>query len=636
MPKSTKKQQLIAEAISLGLPAKPSWTVKELEIRIKKAKRYNPPKKNPNNLPEITETGEVVNGHHRLSVEGEKGSDPTLTTDQCLDQKDSAPTVVPSTHRETAQPPKTNSLLGSRIGTVPIDNAPHLIVEARAGTGKTTTLIEGLKRIKGIESRLTPSPQQAAVWDCMELSKGKVNTICFVAFNKAIAVELQGRVPPGCDAMTMHSMGYKAVQKALGRFEPNSYVVSDIISELLERDIRDLRREKATVLNATESLVSLCKMNLVDPNRDKLSELASYYDIDLDGNEREVFDLVPQVLNRCKEPKGKIDFDDMIWLPIVLNLPVFQYDLLLVDEAQDLNRCQQALAKKSGKRLILCGDPRQAIYGFAGADAESMPRMARELAIDSHPQKFDARGCLQLPLTVTRRCGKAIVEEAKKIVPDFEAFETNCEGTISTARYPTQKQDDRTTELPWEQTYMAQAKDGDMVLCRVNAPLVSNCFLFIKKGIRANIQGRDIGKGLINTVKKMKAQTVVDLVGKLDDWLANEQTKENAKRNPNDNKLIAMQDRYDCLLCFTDGVTTIDGVIAKIESVFTDDKQSPGIKLSSIHKAKGLEANRVFFLMPKGAECPHPMAKTRWQYEQEMNLKYVAITRAIEELTYVS
>jgi len=70
--------------------------------------------------------------------------------------------------------------------------------------------------------------------------------------------------------------------------------------------------------------------------------------------------------------------------------------------------------------------------------------------------------------------------------------------------------------------------------------------------------------------------------------------------------------------------------------VFTDSLDTVGIKLSSIHKAKGLEAHRVFFLRPKGGECPHPMAKTGWQRGQEQNLLYVAITRAIEELVYVS
>lgn len=554
-----------------------------------------------------------------------------------------------------------------------VDKSPHLIVEARAGTGKTTTLVEGLKYVMGQgKSQFAPSTQQDKIWEAMAESAGKVLTVCFVAFNKSIATELQQRVPSGCAAMTMHSMGYRAVRRAfpdLGSI--NSYRVQDIISELLETDIRELRRTKPEVLQATEKLVNLCKMNLIGgvaygPSGGQLvgdgtlnpqiTELAAHYDVDLNGHAAEVFELVPRVLERCKDVArdNAIDFADMIWLPIVLDLNVYKYDLLLVDEAQDLNRCQQALALKAGRRLILCGDPKQAIYGFAGADSQSMVRMAGTLA-------GSTRGCITLPLTVTRRCGKAIVKEAQKLVPDFEAHESCGDGFVANLRYKPSAsdgdckktrdgshsfnmvygKDDNYTclacgcvlETPCYRGYVA---DGDMVLCRVNAPLVSECFKFLRAGRKANIQGRDVGQGLTSTIRKMRAGSVLMLLESLDDWLHKEGQKENAKRNPSEARLIALHDRYDCLCCFCEDETTVDGVVRKIEAVFTDDKEGVGIKLSSVHKAKGLEAKRVFLLQPEGATIPHPMAKSQWQRDQEMNLLYVAITRSIEELVYVS
>ena len=509
------------------------------------------------------------------------------------------------------------------------DSPPHLIVEARAGTGKTTTLIEGLKIVKGLGSNLTPSEQQAAVWQSMELSRN-ARSVCFVAFNRSIATELQERVPAGCMAMTMHSMGFKAVQGVFGRVAVNQYRVQDIISEIDGRDIREIRKFDMTVLKATEDLVGLCKMNLLEGSAEECEKLASHYGVELNGSSTKVFALVPKVIERCKDvaKDRKIDFNDMVWLPVVLGLPVARYDLLLVDEAQDLNRCQQALAKSAGDRLILCGDPRQAIYGFAGADAESMPRMGRELAETD-------RGCQTLPLTVTRRCGKAIVAEANTIVPDFDAFETNSDGIIMRGlKYAEDEKE--ATDGAAQSNYRGYVEPGDMILCRVNAPLVSQCFKFLRAGKRANIQGRDIGQGLISTVKKLNADSLVDLISKLSDWLHNETTKENNKRNPSETRLIALQDRFDCLMAFTDDQKTVEEVITRIETIFTDERGGSGIKLSSIHKAKGLEARRVFFLTPKGAECPHPMAKSAWQREQEMNLRYVAITRAIETLVYVS
>lgn len=895
-----------------------------------------------------------------VKVEGEQGSDfpsrplPAVTPQRIAT---AAPSGSPALTVVAAAPPAAGfasdtpltSLLKKSVEQTSAGQPPHLIVQALAGTGKTTTLIEGLKRLKGIPTKIEPSPQQAAIWEQMELSRD-ARTICFVAFNKAIATELQNRVPNGCAAMTMHSMGFKACQQAHGRLEPSQWVVPDLIADICNRDLRQLRKDKATVLKAVEALVGLCKVNLVGPPWDKpesegpnydgwsqaLTTLAAHYDVDINGSSREIFELVPAVLERCRNPKGRIDFNDMIYLPVALNLPVFRYDLLLVDEClpghtpvmladgsskrideiveseeefsvrsfdvgtgkatnclvtgkrkisntkpsvrisvrhqgksggvsyskrsfvictvdhkiwttnrgwipagqitvsdtliletdaevvqhgkqskhsrklaserqlanctlrghiggngrgltlaeksllgvlqrhdenwkpghvvptgqkvkngmpsrfmldlahpiekicvevdgsshsnrrdqdrrkeeflmklgwtvlrvsnsvainnpesvlckltgncprpakvvsvkaidipdkyvydiavarchnfyangilvhncQDLNRCQQALAKKAGKRLILVGDSKQAIYGFAGADSESMDRMKRELGIDdSDPQQALAEvegskpGCVVLPLTVTRRCGKAIVDEARKLVPEFEAHESNGSGKVSIAKYDDKSPAGvypRPEAIAGDGHYVSRVQDGDMILCRVNAPLVSQCFRFLRAGRRANIQGRDIGQGLISTVTKLKAASVVDLIGKLSDWLHAETAKENAKRNPSEGRLIALQDRHDCLCCFADGAETVDGVVKKITDIFTDDRNGTGIKLSSIHKAKGLESKRVFFLTPKGGECPHPMAKSAWQRGQEMNLRYVAITRAIEELIFVS
>lgn len=184
--------------------------------------------------------------------------------------------------------------------------------------------------------------------------------------------------------------------------------------------------------------------------------------------------------------------------------------------------------------------------------------------------------------------------------------------------------------------YRNLVQPGDFVLCRVNAPLVSQCFKFLKEGRLANIAGRDVGTGLISTIKKMRAESIPELLSKLDAWHHREAEKESARRNPSESKLISLQDKVDCIACFCEGAENIDGVIRKIESIFIDAKDSPGIRLSSIHKSKGLESKRVFLLQPKGASVPHPLAKSEWQKNQELNLLYVAITRAIDELVYVT
>lgn len=560
--------------------------------------------------------------------------------------------AVPSVVRPSpiATAPRSSGL-GAKLGMAPlIDKSPHLVIDAKAGTGKTTTGVEGLKILLGFGTHLEPSPEQKAIWDALQMSKGFAGRICYTSMGRDITAELKRRVPPGVQTMTTHGMGFRGITSRFrlwgGERSVCKFRVSNILEEMLGGDIRVLKQTMGGTINVVEEVVRLAKVNLlgrkltggvfqVEPA--EVDVLIDHFDIDMEGVDvEEVYNLVPRVMERCLDigRDRYIDYADMIWAPVVLNLPVDTYDLLVVDEAQDLNRCQQALmmmAIRHGGRIVMCGDPKQAIFGFAGADCESMHRMTEVL-------QQTERGVVVLPLTVTRRCGKAIVAEANQIVREFSAHESNPEGKVSTAVYPT---DSKGKERP-KPHYTDRAKDGDMVLCRVNAPLVSQCFRFIKEGRKANILGRDMGDGLVKTVEKLKASCVGELLEKMDEWLEREMERERKKKFPNEAKIIAVQDKFDCIVCFTEGLdmTALPmEVVNRIKSVFVDEKDGQkvtGIKLSSIHKAKGLEAETVFLLEPAGCSVPHPMAKSAWQMEQEWNLRYVAITRAIKELVYVS
>ena len=530
---------------------------------------------------------------------------------------------------------------------------PHIIVKALAGCGKTTCLIGGVYYTKGLKYDKTPSPQQLAVWESMALSRKEAHKVGFVAFNAPIAAYMKTLVPPGCDARTLHSLGQLGVIRGFGEQEPIKEYTQELVARLLCMDVWSLRKENPTLMRATEALVSKCKLNLAEPHttedgrvvgwEDILDQLSSHYDIEL-GDERDmVYELVPQILEMALKPEGKITFDDQIWLCVKHNLPINKYDLLMVDESQDLNRCQQALALKAGKRLVLCGDINQSIYGFAGADTRSMIRMEETL-------RDSDRGVIVLPLTVTRRCGRAIVKYAQRYVSEFEAHESNCEGKVSTMWFKEGSQN-------W---YGDKVESGDMILCRTNAPLISQCFKFIKLGKKATIQGRDVAKGLIYLAKRCEAYSFLEMRRKVSHWKDVELQKENQKKFPSEHRINAITDRAACVECFIDGAMDIyndelfefksqmkegdrralipsenpyERVVKKINEVFTDDGRHPGIRFSSIHKAKGLEARRVFILQLGGIR--RSKEPSLHESQQELNLEYVAITRAIEELVFV-
>src|SRR5262249_16613860 len=148
-----------------------------------------------------------------------------------------------------------------------------------------------------------------------------------------------------------------------------------------------------------------------------LEDLASRHNVVFpDLREDRVLKLVPIVLEECLDHEAAADYDDQVWLPVLRRLPVEQFDMVLMDEAQDMKRAQEELARMACQqgRIIPFGDRFQSCYGFRGADPDSIQSFYESL-------RDSPRGCLILPLTVTQRCPKSHVRLAQGIVPDLEA-----------------------------------------------------------------------------------------------------------------------------------------------------------------------------------------------------------------------
>jgi len=248
--------------------------------------------------------------------------------------------------------------------------------------------------------------------------------------------------------------------------------------------------------------------------------------------------------------------------------------------------------------LVTCNS----IYGFAGADTKSIPLMAARLKAQ------------ELPLSICYRCPASHVKLARKIVPQIEARPDAPEGIVATFGAA---------------QAVALAEDGDMILCRTNAPLVGIALDLIRNGQKAIIRGRDIGSNLKDLVERVERRTLAETLVALEDYKEREMQKLYEK-----DKIAqahSLEDRCDTVVALADQVTSTGRLISLIESIFSDE--SIGVVCSTIHKAKGLEADRVFIYRPD--LLPFPFAKKDWELEQEMNLKYVALTRARHELYFV-
>lgn len=480
------------------------------------------------------------------------------------------PQFVPSVQQK-------NFLIGLEI------TEQHILLEARAGSGKSTTCREGARRLRN----------QRSIYCC---------------FNKVIATEFQRDLPSSCQAATLHSLGNRMLRSALGDVQ----LEEDKVDRMADRYFPGWDNRSSRT--AVKRLVGLCK-NLLSDGEDgeQLRELAALYQIDLPtATTAEILGVVPEIMRACREQTNTIDFDDMIWLPVVLGLSIDRpADVVFVDEAQDLNPCQHAMLPGivGTGRAVIVGDRFQSIYAFRGADSRSLETLSDKLAADR-------RTLANFPLTVTRRCPRRVVELARQLVPDLDHMADAPDGDVR-----------EVAEAKWK----AEVAEGDMVLCRTNAPLVSAAYQLIRSGVRATVRGRDIGKGLLALIARFRARDVPGLTKSLEDYRVAELNKLATLRNPGP-ATQALNDRCDCLMSLTEGASTLDEVKQRAETMFSDVSDSNSVTLSSIHRAKGLERDHVVILRPD--ILPGPWAVTPDDQQQERNLAYVAVTRAKRQLTF--
>lgn len=442
-----------------------------------------------------------------------------------------------------------------------------ILVRATAGSGKTTT---GVAATEMIDPSLS---------------------VIFLAFNKPIAEELSTRVASNVETATLNSVGFKAVIRAFGYMKPD---------EKKTRTIYRALRGPFDIENEVLSLVGYGKAS--GDRKPDFSALAEHFGVVLNDNEDKILAYADQVYQQSLLNTKEIDFDDQILFPALGLCPVRKFDVIFIDEAQDLNGAQIKMLQrmlKAGGRVIAIGDKNQSIYGFRGADARATEKLV---------EAFDM---VSLPLSISYRCAKAIVRNAQTVIPEIEYAPDAPEGEVV---YGTEK------------LMIATVRPDDLILCRTNAPLVHVALSLIRDGRKAAIKGRNFGAMVGKLIDKVQQRyhttNLQSFLGALQAYCQNEIEKLMAQEKTSTAMIVS--DQWETILALSDGVVTTQEIIDRINTIFSDDKAA--IQLSSVHKSKGLEADRVFVY--KTSLMPHKMAKMAWAREQEIYLKFVAYTRA--------
>lgn len=485
-----------------------------------------------------------------------------------------------------------------------------IMIMADAGCAKSSTL-------EMLSKRMTPVPTLA------------------LAFNKKIATEMQARLPKHFVVKTMNGLGYGAWASKLGgaKLTLRDNKLGDLLKELCKEEAYDLTEDDwKDTLGLVRDARNAGLVHSAWTDGGLIPDTDESWDMLLDQTSprEDLTRLAREVLKRSTllAFQGEVDFDDMIYMPVMFKGNWRPFPLVLVDEAQDLSPLNHMQVQfVSNKRLIVVGDPKQAIYAFRGADSSSMEKL-RAL----RPAWLD------LSLHTTFRCPKIIVARNRGHAPGFTAAEANPEGEFHDWKRPG---DDAPLEFNgvkedgWGVRWLRSLKlpgEKIFVLCRNNAPLLGLAFKLIRQGVMPQMLGRDIGKGLIGLSKKIAPKDATprdEFLTRIESWRREETRK--AREAKKAHLVSGITDRAECLIAVAEEATdgSAGGVRAAITALFKRD--SGEFTLATGHGAKGLEAAVNVHLdpwrIPSRCALEDAEAGDERQLMQERNLKYVIETR---------
>lgn len=535
--------------------------------------------------------------------------------------------------------------------------ARSLIVRARAGSGKTTTICEGVNRAR-----------ERSIW--------------VAAFNADIAQDLATKIKnPRAIAKTIHAIGFACIKKrwegtvtdldkekgfrlaeevlkdreiyrmiplperlrgrVLERFDEKGL----LIVPLADRKVNQMVAQLATRVKEVDPfVVELLPKDVpaientpsalptsIESAFDRVEEVAAEYDL---GPE-EAYELMGWTSRRVaayalaavakaqRFEDYRFDFADMVFLPLVNGWTYPRFHMTVVDEAQDVSEPMLEFVRRMtvhAGRIVLVGDDRQAIYGFRGADSNALDRLKAELEAD------------ELPLSITYRCPLSVVREANRLVSDFYAAPGAPEGATRRVEY-------------WQLYEQIQPgggrglTPGDVVVSRLNAPLLAVACELLRRRIPVQVLGREFAEALTKLVKKVSGNANMHLeefLEELADYSAEQYAKLTGADRGAKTRLERVIDQCAALDAVARGMAELPGAKDTtalgdhIQRLFAEARKENVVTCSTVHKVKGLEWDRVFVLY----DTMYVYGMRRHEPE-EANIEYVALTRAKKELVLV-
>ncbi|MET7333300.1 UvrD-helicase domain-containing protein [Nonomuraea sp. NPDC005650] len=311
-----------------------------------------------------------------------------------------------------------------------------LVIEAGAGTGKTTTL----------KMVAAAAPRTRAL---------------YLAYNKAIAEDARASFPANTQCSTAHSLAFRQVgHQFKDRLNGPRLPAREVARFLQIPAVVDLGKHALTSVKVarivTDSIRRFCYS---DDDLPAFSHIPTIPGLDVDPDamyelRAQVLPMLERAWEDLQERGGRLKFEHDHYLKMwALTQPTLPADVVFLDEAQDANPVIARIVEAQSAQRILVGDQSQAIYGWRGA-------------VDAM-QEFTGQ---RLALSQSFRFGQAIADEANTWLQLLKA--------------PL-----RLSGNPAKDSKVGVVYPGQAILCRTNAGAIGQAMAAIGSGLRPALVG---------------------------------------------------------------------------------------------------------------------------------------------------
>ena len=528
---------------------------------------------------------------------------------------------------------------------------PHdnMMIEASAGSGKTHTAL-------------------------LLLEDTKTSDI-YVAFNNAIASEFKEKIKnKKVKVSTIHALAYSFMlfniaedyeSKKISYQKPvlDNLKIYKLIDEQISLNYKYITfNQKMFLRENIFNAYNLARLTMTDcDNENGIDDIVHkhYLFWDFSDDKDENMKVIPKTKTLCSilssidieslrlfTEEGIIDFSDMLYITYLKiknglwKVPYWgYYHNVVADEHQDQNLLQIAFLKlikdKTGRYVFIL-DRKQAIYFFSGSDAHMADRTKK---IFSPIKEF--------PLPICYRCAKSHIDYVNKLFPEIniEARPDAPQGEIINI----DKED-----------IIDYIQPGDMIISRKNKWLGDVINDMISNGIKIFTEDKDLIAALKKLIKPQKYPTVIAQKNQLKKEIINYQKQlskkrseySKAKKEGNEKKEESLSEQLEVVTTLNNKIDNVyllericgsfikkysgnvstKKLIEYIDEILSTVPSKDAVRITSVHKAKGLEAENVFVLN-EGRVCQGAGAE---QAQQEKNLSYISLTRAKNKMYLVA